>query len=156
MHAGGLWKRVFDEVAAEHPDVATDYQHVDAAAMYFVTQPERFDVLVTDNLFGDILTDIGAAIGGGIGLAASGNIDATAPTRRCSSRCTAAPPTSPAPGRPTRPRPSCRSRCCSSTSATPSRRARVEDAVAEHLRTRGDGPTVTAEVGDRLASLAAG
>ena len=96
VHAGGLWKRVFDEVAAEYPDVATDYQHVDAAAMYFVTQPERFDVVVTDNLFGDILTDIGAAIGGGIGLAASGNIDATAPTRRCSSRCTAAPPTSPA------------------------------------------------------------
>ena len=77
VHAGGLWKRVFDEVAAEHPDVTTDYQHVDAASMFFVTAPERFDVVVTDNLFGDILTDIGAAIGGGIGLAASGNIDAT-------------------------------------------------------------------------------
>jgi 3-isopropylmalate dehydrogenase len=77
VHAGGLWKRVFDEVSAEFPDVATDYQHVDAASMFFVTQPERFDVVVTDNLFGDILTDIGAAIGGGIGLAASGNIDAT-------------------------------------------------------------------------------
>ena len=77
VHAGGLWKRVFDEVAARFPDVATDYQHVDAASMFFVTQPERFDVVVTDNLFGDILTDIGAAIGGGIGLAASGNIDAT-------------------------------------------------------------------------------
>ena len=77
VHAGGLWKRVFDEVAAEFADVAVDYQHVDAASMFFVTQPERFDVVVTDNLFGDILTDIGAAIGGGIGLAASGNIDAT-------------------------------------------------------------------------------
>ncbi len=77
VHAGGLWKRVFDEVAAEFPEVATDYQHVDAAAMFFVTDPGRFDVVVTDNLFGDILTDIGAAIGGGIGLAASGNIDAT-------------------------------------------------------------------------------
>ncbi len=77
VYAGGLWKRVFDEVAREFADVATDYQHVDAASMYFVTQPERFDVVVTDNLFGDILTDIGAAIGGGIGLAASGNIDAT-------------------------------------------------------------------------------
>ncbi len=77
VHAGGLWKRVFDEVAAQHPGVTTDYQHVDAASMFFVTQPERFDVVVTDNLFGDILTDIGAAIGGGIGLAASGNIDAT-------------------------------------------------------------------------------
>jgi len=77
VHAGGLWKRVFDEVAAEFADVGTDYQHVDAASMFFVTSPERFDVVVTDNLFGDILTDIGAAIGGGIGLAASGNIDAT-------------------------------------------------------------------------------
>ncbi len=77
VHAGGLWRRVFDEVAAEHPSVTTDYQHVDAASMFFVTDPGRFDVVVTDNLFGDILTDIGAAIGGGIGLAASGNIDAT-------------------------------------------------------------------------------
>jgi 3-isopropylmalate dehydrogenase len=77
VHAGGLWKRVFDQVAGDFPDVATDYQHVDAASMFFVTQPERFDVVVTDNLFGDILTDIGAAIGGGIGLAASGNLDTT-------------------------------------------------------------------------------
>jgi 3-isopropylmalate dehydrogenase len=77
VHAGGLWKRVTDEVAADFPDVTVDYQHVDAASMFFVTQPERFDVVVTDNLFGDILTDIGAAIGGGIGLAASGNLDVT-------------------------------------------------------------------------------
>jgi 3-isopropylmalate dehydrogenase len=75
VHAGGLWQRVFTEVAAQFPDVTTDYCHVDAASMFFLTQPERFDVVVTDNLFGDILTDIGAAIVGGIGLAASGNID---------------------------------------------------------------------------------
>jgi 3-isopropylmalate dehydrogenase len=75
VHAGDLWKRTFDSVAAEYPDITTDYVHVDAAAMFFLTQPERFDVVVTDNLFGDILTDIGAAIAGGIGLAASGNID---------------------------------------------------------------------------------
>src|SRR3954454_13978679 len=75
VHAGGLWKRVADEVAAEFRDVTVDYQHVDAASMFFVTDPGRFDVVVTDNLFGDILTDIGAAIGGGIGLAASGNLD---------------------------------------------------------------------------------
>jgi 3-isopropylmalate dehydrogenase len=75
VHAGGLWQRVFNEVAAEHPEVATEYLHVDAASMFFLTQPERFDVVVTDNLFGDILTDIGAAIVGGIGLAASGNLD---------------------------------------------------------------------------------
>ncbi|MEI7541248.1 MAG: 3-isopropylmalate dehydrogenase [Actinomycetes bacterium] len=75
--AGGLWTRTFNEVAKEYPTVATDYLHVDAASMFFVTNPERFDVVVTDNLFGDILTDIAAAICGGIGLAASGNINPT-------------------------------------------------------------------------------
>ena len=75
--AGGLWTRTFNEVAKEFPDVTTDYLHVDAASMFFVTNPERFDVVVTDNLFGDILTDIAAAICGGIGLAASGNINPT-------------------------------------------------------------------------------
>ncbi|HEY5334562.1 MAG TPA: 3-isopropylmalate dehydrogenase [Mycobacteriales bacterium] len=74
-HAGGLWKRIVDEVAGDFPDVTVGYQHVDAAAMFFVTDPSRFDVVVTDNLFGDILTDLGAAIAGGIGLAASGNLD---------------------------------------------------------------------------------
>jgi 3-isopropylmalate dehydrogenase len=73
--AGGLWTRTFNDVAKEFPDIATDYLHVDAASMFFVTHPERFDVVVTDNLFGDILTDIAAAICGGIGLAASGNIN---------------------------------------------------------------------------------
>ena len=75
--AGGLWTRTFNEVAKEFPNVKTDYLHVDAASMFFVTNPERFDVVVTDNLFGDILTDIAAAICGGIGLAASGNINPT-------------------------------------------------------------------------------
>ena len=75
VNAGDLWQRTFNEVAAEHPGIATDYLHVDAAAMFFITNPERFDVVVTDNLFGDIITDIGAAIAGGIGLAASGNLD---------------------------------------------------------------------------------
>ena len=75
--AGGLWTRTFNEVAKEYPAITTDYLHVDAASMFFVTNPERFDVVVTDNLFGDILTDIAAAICGGIGLAASGNINPT-------------------------------------------------------------------------------
>ncbi len=75
VNAGGLWQRVVDAVAGEFPEVAVDYCHADAAVMYFVTTPRRFDVIVTDNLFGDILTDLGAAIAGGIGLAASGNID---------------------------------------------------------------------------------
>jgi 3-isopropylmalate dehydrogenase len=75
--AGDLWKRTVDALAAQFPEVSVDYQHVDAASMFFVSQPERFDVIVTDNLFGDILTDLGAAIAGGIGLAASGNINPT-------------------------------------------------------------------------------
>ncbi|MEV0593990.1 3-isopropylmalate dehydrogenase [Nonomuraea cavernae] len=73
--AGDLWQRTVDQVAADYPDVTTDYSHIDAASMFFVTHPERFDVVVTDNLFGDIITDLGAAIAGGIGLAASGNIN---------------------------------------------------------------------------------
>ncbi|MGF7235612.1 MAG: 3-isopropylmalate dehydrogenase [Frankia sp.] len=73
--AGDLWARTVAEVAPEFPTVTTDYNHVDAASMFFVTDPGRFDVVVTDNMFGDILTDIGAAITGGIGLAASGNLD---------------------------------------------------------------------------------
>ena len=74
-HAGGLWARTFELVSAEFPDIETEYQHVDAAAMFMVTQPQRYDVVVTDNLFGDILTDIAAAVTGGIGLAASGSIN---------------------------------------------------------------------------------
>ena len=73
--AGELYQRVFREVGEEYPQVSVDYCHVDAASMFFVNQPARFDVVVTDNLFGDIITDIGAAITGGIGLAASGNIN---------------------------------------------------------------------------------
>src|SRR3954469_1666019 len=81
-HAGSLWSRTVDEVAVEFPQVTVDYTHVDAPCLYFVTQPQRFDVVVTDNLFGDIVTDLGAAIAGGMGLAASGNlnVDGTAPS----------------------------------------------------------------------------
>ena len=75
VHAGGMWKRIVDAVASEHPDVTADYAHVDAATIYLVTNPGRFDVIVTDNLFGDILTDLAGAVTGGIGLAASGNIN---------------------------------------------------------------------------------
>ncbi|MFE3606501.1 3-isopropylmalate dehydrogenase [Streptomyces goshikiensis] len=77
VYAGHLWKNTFDRVGREYPEVTTDYLHVDAATIFFVTQPERFDVIVTDNLFGDILTDLAAAVTGGIGLAASGNINPT-------------------------------------------------------------------------------
>ena len=150
VHAGALWKRVTDEVAADFPDVTVDYQHVDAAAMFFVTQPERFDVVVTDNLFGDILTDIGAAIGGGIGLAASGNLDATG--------------TNPSMFEPVHgSAPDIAGQSKADPTATVLSVAlllehlghveaaqRVEAAVAEDLRTRGGAPRSTSAVGDAL------
>ncbi len=74
-HAGHLWRRTVDAVGAEHPGVRVDYLHVDAAMIFLVTDPSRFDVIVTDNLFGDIVTDLAAAVTGGIGLAASGNVN---------------------------------------------------------------------------------
>jgi 3-isopropylmalate dehydrogenase len=75
VYAGDLWSRTVDAVAKEFTEIDVDYCHVDAATMFFVSQPERFDVIVTDNLFGDIITDLGAAVAGGIGLAASGNLN---------------------------------------------------------------------------------
>jgi 3-isopropylmalate dehydrogenase len=80
--AGSLWQRTFDIVAAEYPEVTTAYNHVDAACIHLVDAPHRYDVVVTDNLFGDILTDLAGAVAGGIGLAASGNVnpDRTAPS----------------------------------------------------------------------------
>jgi len=73
--AGDLWQRTFDEVAEQYPQVATGYDHVDAACIHFVERPERYDVIVTDNLFGDILTDLGGAVAGGVGYAASANLN---------------------------------------------------------------------------------
>ncbi|MCX0278418.1 3-isopropylmalate dehydrogenase [Nocardia zapadnayensis] len=82
VHAGHLWRRVVEHVAPEFPDVAVNYEHTDACTIYMVTDPGRYDVIVTDNLFGDILTDLAAAVTGGIGLAASANlnVDGTAPS----------------------------------------------------------------------------
>lgn len=77
VNAGGLWQRTVEEVAKEYPEVTVEYNHIDAATIYMVTDPGRYDVIVTDNLFGDILTDLAGAVTGGIGLAASGNIDAS-------------------------------------------------------------------------------
>ena len=76
VNAGGLWQRVFDQVAQEFPDVTTNYHHIDAATIYMVSDPAQYDVIVTDNLFGDILTDLAGAVAGGVGLASSGNINA--------------------------------------------------------------------------------
>ena len=73
--AWDLWERTFNEVAREYPDITTDYAHVDATTMWFLKNPEWFDVIVTDNMFGDIITDLGAMIQGGMGIAAGGNIN---------------------------------------------------------------------------------
>jgi 3-isopropylmalate dehydrogenase len=73
--AGDLWMRAFEDVAKEYPEVGTAYNHVDAACIYFVQDPHRYDVVVTDNLFGDILTDLGGAVSGGVGLASSANLN---------------------------------------------------------------------------------
>ncbi len=82
VHAGSVWWRLAQEIAGEYPEVELDYMHIDAAMIFMTTDPARFDVIVTDNLFGDIITDLAAAITGGIGLAASGNVnpDRTAPS----------------------------------------------------------------------------
>jgi 3-isopropylmalate dehydrogenase len=78
-HAGGLWSRIVNDVAAEYPTIQLDYLHIDAATIFMVTEPSRFDVIVTDNLFGDILTDLAGAVGGGIGAAASANLNPSGP-----------------------------------------------------------------------------
>jgi 3-isopropylmalate dehydrogenase len=154
-HAGGLWSRTFAEVAGEHPEIATEYQHVDAAAMFLVTQPQRYDVIVTDNLFGDILTDVAAAVTGGIGLAASGNIN---PDRRFPSMF------EPVHGS----APDIAGQGLADPVAAvlsvaimldhlghPEPARRVERAVASELAGRTGGRAIrTEEVGDRLASLA--
>ena len=152
--AGDLWARTVDAVAREFPDVSVEYQHVDAASMFFVSQPERFDVIVTDNLFGDILTDLGAAIAGGIGLAASGNIDATRTNPSMFEPVHGSAPDLAGHG------------IADPTAAIMSvalllahvgeadAAARVDKAVEQHLATRGDATLSTSEVAERiLASL---
>ena len=153
VHAGGLWKRVTDEVAVDFPDVEVAYQHVDAASMFFVTDPGRFDVVVTDNLFGDILTDIGAAIGGGIGLAASGNLDVSRANPSMFEPVHGSAPDIAGRGQ-------------ADPTATvlsvalllqhlghPTEAARVEAAVAQDLLARGRAPRSTRETGDALLAL---
>ncbi|MCU1600911.1 MAG: 3-isopropylmalate dehydrogenase [Frankiales bacterium] len=156
VHAGGLWKRVFDQVAQDFPDVETAYQHIDAASMFFVTDPGRFDVVVTDNLFGDIITDIGAAIGGGIGLAASGNLDVsrTNPSMFEPVHGSAPDIAGQQKADPTATVLSVALLLSHLGHADQARR--VEEAVAKDLATRGGDARSTAQVGDALASLAAG
>ncbi len=148
--AGSMWARTVAEVGVEFPDVTTDYCHVDAATIYLVTDPSRFDVIVTDNLFGDIITDLAAAVTGGIGLAASGNIDATGTNPSMFEPVHGSAPDIAGQGK------------ADPTAAILSlallfrhlgREAdavRVEQAVAADVAERGDGPVNTVEVGDRI------
>ena len=148
--AGGLWSRVVSEVGAEYPDVEVAYQHIDAATIYMVTDPGRFDVIVTDNLFGDIITDLAAAVSGGIGLAASGNIDATGTNPSMFEPVHGSAPDIAGQG------------IADPTAAVMSvalllnhmgedvAAARVDAAVADHLATRGEATLSTREVGERI------
>jgi len=152
-YAGDLWARVVDEVGRDFPRVRTDYAHVDAACLYLVTDPGRFDVVVTDNLFGDIISDLGAGIQGGIGLAASGNLD---PTRRSPSMFEPIHGSAPD---------IAGQNVADPTAAIVSMgmlldflgenqaHRWVESAVGAHLAGRGEALLSTVEVGDRIADL---
>ena len=155
VNAGGLWQRTVNEVAAEYPEVTVDYNHIDAATIYMVTDPARYDVIVTDNLFGDILTDLAGAVTGGIGLAASGNIDASGKNPSMFEPVHGSAPDIAGQG------------SADPTAAILSaamllrhlgdeeNAARVEEAVAEDVSSRGDAPVRTTEIGDRIASALA-
>ena len=155
-NAGDLWFRTMQAVAAEFPDVATAYQHVDAATIFMVTDPGRYDVIVTDNLFGDIITDLAAAVSGGIGLAASGNLDVSGQNPSMFEPVHGSAPDIAGQGK------------ADPTAAVLSvsmllahlghtgEAAKVEAAVAADLASREPKkPGSTAEVGDRLASAVA-
>lgn len=153
VNAGGLWQRTVNEVAAEFPEVRVDYQHIDAATIYMVTDPARYDVIVTDNLFGDILTDLAGAVTGGIGLAASGNIDPSGANPSMFEPVHGSAPDIAGKG------------IADPTAAIlsaamllrhvgdESNAQRIEDAVVQDVAHRGDGPVKTVEVGDRIVQL---
>ncbi|MEU8589693.1 3-isopropylmalate dehydrogenase [Streptomyces sp. NPDC048664] len=157
VHAGHLWTEIFDRVGQEFPDVTTEYMHVDAATIYLVTQPERFDVIVTDNLFGDIITDLAAAVSGGIGVAASGNINPSGDFPSMFEPVHGSAPDIAGQGK-------------ADPSATvlsaalllrhlgyETEAARIEDAVSADLAERAGGPArTTEEIGDALAARVAG
>ncbi|MGO1317389.1 MAG: 3-isopropylmalate dehydrogenase [Cellulomonadaceae bacterium] len=156
VHAGHLWRRTVEAVNADFPDVTTDYLHVDAATIFLTTKPSRFDVIVTDNLFGDILTDQAAAITGGIGLAASGNINPERTTPSMFEPVHGSAPDIAGQGKadPTATVLSVAMLLAHLGFAEES--ARVEAAVAADLAERGDRVRSTAEIGTDLAARVAG
>src|SRR3954463_15493327 len=156
-YAGHLWRRTVDEVGSEFPDVTTDYLTVDAATIFLTTDPGRFDVIVTDNLFGDIITDIAAAVAGGIGLAASGNIN---PDRSVPSMFEPVHGSAPdiAGQQKADPTAAILSAALLLEHLGLDEAARtVEDAVTTDLAERGDGGARrTSEIGDAIAARVAG
>ena len=150
--AGHLWRRTVEDVAKEFPEVQTAYQHVDAATIFLATDPGRFDVIVTDNLFGDIITDIAAAIAGGIGLAASGNIN---PEGRYPSMFEPVHGSAPDIAGQAKADPTATIMSVGMLLAHLGRTAeaeRVEGAVAADLAERGTAPRPTHVVGDAIAA----
>jgi 3-isopropylmalate dehydrogenase len=154
VHAGDLWRRTVDEVGVEFPDVTTAYQHVDAATIFMVTDPGRFDVVVTDNLFGDILTDIAAAIAGGIGLAASGNINPEGSAPSMFEPVHGSAPDIAGQGKADPTAAILSVAMLLDHIGRPQDALRVEQAVASDLLTRGTATRSTSQVGDAIASLA--
>src|SRR3954466_3147044 len=156
-HAGGLWSRVVEEVADEFPEVTVAYQHVDAASMFFIIDPGRYDVIVTDNLFGDIVTDVAAAVTGGIGLAASGNLDVSGTNPSMFEPVHGSAPDIAGQGLAD---PAAAVLSVGLRLDHPGRTEqakKVNAAVAFDLSTRApQGPVRTSDVGDRLAALASG
>lgn len=152
VNAGGLWQRTVDEVAAEYPEVTVDYNHIDAATIYMVTDPARYDVIVTDNLFGDILTDLAGAVTGGIGLAASGNIDASGKNPSMFEPVHGSAPDIAGQGIADPTAAILSAAMLLRHSGDEDNAVRVEEAVAEDVSSRGDAPVRTTEIGDRIAS----
>lgn len=156
VHAGHLWRRTVEAVNADFPDVTTDYLHVDAATIFMTTKPSRFDVIVTDNLFGDILTDQAAAITGGIGLAASGNINPDRTTPSMFEPVHGSAPDIAGQGKADPTATVLSVSMLLSHLGLDDAAARVESAVAADLADRGDRVRSTAEVGTELAARVAG
>ncbi|MFI2237773.1 3-isopropylmalate dehydrogenase [Streptomyces chrestomyceticus] len=156
VHAGHMWKKIFDKVGEEYPEVTTDYLHVDAATIFFVTQPERFDVIVTDNLFGDILTDLAAAVTGGIGLAASGNINPTGTFPSMFEPVHGSAPDIAGTGKADPTATVLSTALLLRHLGYDAEAARIEEAVAADLAARDETPRTTGEIGDALATRVAG
>jgi 3-isopropylmalate dehydrogenase len=156
VHAGHLWSRTVDAVAKEFPEITVDYLHVDAATIFLVTDPGRFDVIVTDNLFGDIITDLAAAVTGGIGLAASGNInpEKTAPSMFEPVHGSAPDIAGQQKADPTAAILSA-GLLLDHLGLTDAARA-VETAVTADIEERGTTPRTTSQIGDAIAKRAAG